>query len=229
MNQPIDYISIKRDVIDVLPRMPSEAIKVLLVLLAREQAQKTLKLGMTLPELMRTADLGKTACMRGIEYLKEPDLDPPFIFVKPKGVNFTINLNTYWTGEEGTPIPFTFKDTDSTRIETVEKELRRVELRQKKKTESGLVEILNGEERDVIREIEKAQGVALDTLDGYFLGKAIRAYGPERVRTTFRQMSRQKNPIRATIAVLTKGAKGQGAKQVESEPFQRVTYKNLDD
>jgi hypothetical protein len=232
MTQPIDYISIRRDFIDLLPSLPESAVKVFMVLVARNEAQKTLKAGLTFQELVRTADVGRHEAQRALDYLSmavgNSDLGP-FIQIVPKGKNHVIAVNEYWIGEEPTLIPFSFKDTDQTRIETIEKEMRRMELRLNRKTESGIVEVMKGETRDLLREVEKDKGIALDAIDGYLLGSAVRGYGTERVKHTYRRLRTNKNPIRAVYAALNRGAQGHGAKQAESEPFEKATYRYLDE
>lgn len=232
MTQPIDYISIRRDFVDVLPFLPESAIKVFLVLVARNEAQKTLKVGLTLQELVRTADVGRHEAQRALDVLsmamnlsdKVPTTAMPFIQILPKGKAHILAINEYWIGEKPTIIPFSFKDTDQTRIETIEREMRRLELGKVRHTESGLVEVTRGEEQMLLREIEQ-RGSAIDVNEAYLLGKAISRFGPDRVKSTWRKMQHNKNAIRGVYAALMKGVQGKAAKKVDSEPFQQVHYK----
>jgi len=237
--RPAEYVSIKREMIDTLSLMPDEALRVLFVLLERNESQKGIKLGLSLNELARRADVGTGAAQRALSWLAAPigkdDLpisDLPYIILTPKGKNYVITIHDYWIGEKGTPIPFTTANTDDTKLARVEGELQRLVADQSRALHgegSGLVEVLRGEERDLIQEIEGRRGYGLSVREAYLTGKAVSRYGPDRFKSSWRQLQRAKDPIRAAYGALMKGAKGTGAKIVESEPFVRVTTRSLDD
>ena len=232
----MDYISVRRELIDVLPFMSDEAVRVFLVLLARNEEQKTIKVGLSFQELVRTADVGRKATQRGLDFLSMPTnlansvplTSLPFVTILPKSKHHVIVINEYWIGEKGVQIPFTYTDTDETKIEVLERELRRVEIGKTRVTESGIVEILDGETRELVREIEAHRALALNPIEIWLLATSVRGFGPERVLKTWRRMRNNKNAIRAVSASLNKGIAGKGATKKDTEPFQKVTYKDLD-
>ena len=223
----IGYITIRRELIDSLQEMSHESLKVFLVFVDRHQQQENTKLGMTKKELARTADLSLAATERAMIWL----VGQGMLQSTPKGKHHLIAVHEWWLGEKPVPIPYTNDDTDETKIAKVEAELRRMSNVYASRAlgqHSGLDKITEGEERDLILQIESRTGRALDVYDAFLLGKTFARFGAERTKETWRQMQRAKNPIRAVFAALRNGAKGQPAKVVESRPFERVRYREVD-
>jgi hypothetical protein len=221
---PQDYICIHRSLIDNLPTLAAETLKVLLVLVDR-QNQAT-KVGLSLNELARTADVGRIAARAALSFLAQEG----YLTITPKGKRHVIVLASAWTADS-VSIPFTYDDTDDSKISTLEGEVRRLAAqyqRERLGESSGLVEILRGEERDLVQEIENRRGYGISTRESFLLGKAIARYGPARVKSTWRQLQSSTDPIRAAYAMLVKGAKGKPAQQIESQPFQKVKYRDVD-
>lgn len=219
-----DYICVNRSLIEKLPTLAAETLKVLLVL-ADRQNQPT-KVGLSLNELARTADVGRIAARTALSFLAQEG----YLTITPKGKHHVIILAAAWVGGS-IPIPFTYDDTDDTKISTLETEVRRLSRqyqRERLGESSGLSEILQGEERDLIQEIEGRRGYGISTRESWLLGKAVARYGPARVKSTWRQLQSSKDPIRAAYAMLVKGAKGKPAQQQESQPFQKVKYRDVD-
>ncbi len=193
-----------------IKRLPSEAAKVYLALCERSQSDA--KIGMTLNELSR---------MVGFDpQITHDMLDVLVIEKRIKHEDRKIVLN-------GVTIPFSCENTDDTRLEKLEAEVRR--LSTSRVVSSGLNDIYRGTpEGDLYEEIENGRGYAIQVDEALLLGKMIQKFGPERVKQTYRQMKKSKNPIRATYAALQRGIKGQGAKSVASVPYKKVTMRDLD-
>lgn len=225
MTNPIDYISIRREFVDALSSLSKPAVSVFLALVERNQAQKTLKVGLTFPELMRVADVGKGEAEAALKSLSELTDGIPYITIAPKSKDHVITVNEYWIGETPTSIPFTYRDTDTTKIEKIEKELRRVAIQTVRHNESGLTELLRGEQQEVVRQLEKMKGSALEPIEIWLVSSGISRFGPERFLSTYKRLQSNKNPIRATYAALMNGIKGKGATQVDSTPFKQVHYR----
>lgn len=222
------YLTVRRELIDQLPTLAPDTLKVFLVLIDRTIQQKGIKLGLSLNELARTADIGRVAARSALSWLSQES----FITMTPKGKNHVITVSNHWIGDIPCPIPFTYDDTDQSKIGIAEAEIRRIDATYRTGIlgeSSGLSEILQGEERDIVREIEGRRGYGLSIRESYLMGKAIARYGPARFKSAWRQLQSSKDPIRAAYAVLTNGAKGKPAQQQESEPFRTVRYKNRDD
>jgi hypothetical protein len=230
---PAEYLNIRREFIDVLQFMSHDALKVFLCLIDRNNQQKDIKVGLSVNELARQADVSVHACRRALAWLESPNINDkdimwassPFIHVKTKGKHHVITVDNYYIGEDPTHIPFTYDDTDATKIAVAEKEVRRLQVELKREMlgqRSGLAEVLQGEERDAIIEIEQRQGIGLSRREAYFVGKAMAKFGPERVKSTFRRMQQQKNPIRAMYASLSKGIAGKGAEEKPQERSVKV-------
>lgn len=220
-------MTVRRELIDQLQEMPYEALKVFLVLIDRHQQQENTKLGMTARELARTSDVSAAALQRALIWLTGQGC----ISSTPKGKHHLIAVSEWWIGEKPIPIPYTNDDTDETKIAKVEAELRRMSNVYASRAlgqHSGLDKITEGEERDLILQIESRTGRALDVYDAFLLGKTLARFGAERTKETWRQMQRAKNPIRAVFAALRNGAKGQPAKVVESKPFEKVRYREVE-
>jgi hypothetical protein len=226
-----EFIRVRRELVEALPYFTPEAMKVYFCLLARDEQQKRLKIGLTLNELARAADVGTAACRRVLEWLSIPTNDlAPFIKLTKKTKHSIITLESYWTDAEPTPIPFTYDDTDATKLAIVEKQMRLLDVQYARdvvKVRSGLADVLKGEERDLILEIEQRSGRAITQREALLLGKCFARYGVERTKQSWRQKQSAKDPIRATMGALFNGEKGVGAQVKETQPYQKVKLRLL--
>lgn len=221
----MDDLTLKRSVIELLPQLSAEAVVVLVYLVDRSHVQKELGIGLTAKELARSCGIAPTSVARAMRELIVFDLIA--ITEKPKYLEVTVKDTVT---SDGGPIPFTYNDTDDTKIAKLETEVRRLRLqseRDRTGTMSGLVDVSEGEERALYQEIER-RGFGLTPNEANILGKCVQKFGPDRTRNTYRRMKSRPNPIIATYAALQNGIMGKGAQQVESEPFKKVYYKDLD-
>lgn len=228
-----DGIFVREEIIQDLPYIPSDALRVLLVLMDRHR-MKT-KVGLTLTELGRATDLGTQAVGRSLLWLAEPtykahptkDVETmPFISIAQKSRYFTLTVDPHWLGETVPAIPFTYDNTDETKLLTLEKELRR--LSTQRATTSGLTSILKGEELQVVSEIERDLGRGLTVDEAFLAGKLIQGYNPDRLKKLWREKAAiiPKNQLRAIYGMLMNGKLGRGAVKSEGN-IERVVYKEL--
>jgi hypothetical protein len=213
----------RRSVIPLLPLLSAEAVVVLVYLVDRTYTQQGIGVGLSITELARACGLAAAKIPRILKELEDHTLITQT--EKPKYVSLTLTNQVC----DGVEIPFTFKNTDDTKLVVAEAEIRRLRLqseRERAKQSSGLAEIAEGEERDLYLEIER-RGFGITPNEANLLGKSIAQFGVPRTRDTYRQVRKQKNPILATYAALRKGIRGQGAKQLDSEPFTKIHYKDL--
>lgn len=226
-----EFIRVRREIVEALPYFTPEAMKVYFCLLNRDEQQKRLKIGLTLNELVRAADVGEDACDRALKWLQQPTEElTPFITLTKKSKHSIITLQSYWTDAEPTPIPFTYDNTDTTKLATVEKQMRLLDVQYARdvvKVRSGLADVLKGEERDLILEIEQRSGRAITQREALLLGKCFARYGVERTKQSWRQKQSAKDPIRATMGALFNGEKGVGAQVKETQPYQKVKLRLL--
>jgi hypothetical protein len=230
-----DGIFLREELIEHLPLIPSDALRVLLVLMDRHRVQETTRNGLTLTELARATDLGLESVGRSLLWLQTPQVKShptkeneivPFIHMEAKSKHFTLRVDAFWIDANlHKPIPFTFDNTDSTKLATLEKEIRR--LSTLRSSSSGLTAVLRGEEQQLVGEIERDLGRGVTIPEAWLLGKSVQGFNPSRVKTLWRQKhALSKDPIRAIYAMLTRGKLGQGAKQSEGT-IDRVVYKEL--
>lgn len=233
-----EFIEINRDIISAMDAMPGSALKVYLVLVDRAKAQKSLRVGLSIGELARSAGLGASETLSALSWLTHPsrynakmvtEALKSFIEMeeKPTSHRFDITLSSFYLSDSLTMIPFTTKNTDETKIKTLEAELQRVALNQTRQSigeTSGIASILKGDDRNVIFEIETDLGRGLSTIDAYFVGKLISAFGPARVSTIWKTKAiRAKDPIKTLSSVLWNGAAGKPAKEREvNVPTQEI-------
>ena len=218
-----DELTIRRSLIPLLSSLTAEAVVVLVYLADRTYVQQGLGVGLSVAELARACGISTAKVPRIIAELEDHKL----LIKTDRGNHVGLTLTNLVC--DGVEIPFTFKNTDDTKLATLEKEIRRLRLqseRDRAKQSSGLAEVTDGDERDLYLEIER-RGFGITASEANLLGKSIASFGVDRTRDTYRQMKRQKNPILATYAALRKGIRGQGAKQLDSEPFTKVYYKEL--
>lgn len=218
-----DEFTIRRSIIPLLSSLSAEAVVVLVYLVDRTYVQQGLGVGLSVAELARACGLTMAKVPRILTELEDHRLITQTEYPKYVGLKLTDQVG------DGVEIPFTFKNTDDTKLAVAENEIRRLRLqseRDRAKQSSGLAEATEGDERSLYLEIER-RGYALTASEANLLGKAIASFGVDRVRDTYRQMKKQKNPILATYAALRKGIRGQGAKQLDSEPFTKIYYKEL--
>ena len=228
-----DGILVREELIQDLPYIPSDALRVLLALMDRHR-MKT-KVGMSITELARITDLGTVAVGRSLLWLADPVYQhhptkeqetTPFIKIVPRSKYFSINVEPYWLGETAPAFPFTYDNTDETKILTLEKELRR--LSTQKPTTSGLTGVLRGEELLLVSEVERDLGRALSVDEAFLMGKLVSGYNPERVKKLWREKFAliPKNQIRAIYGMLWNGKSGKRAPQTEGN-IDTVVYKEL--
>lgn len=220
-----DCLRLDRLRLDELYECHTHALPVFVQLLERAAEQPKLKAGLTLNEITRATRLSPNQIRRTMVALH----DAGFIRLTVKDEKKRTYVIEVIESDKTTQIPYTDRNTDETKLALLEEEIRRLTReveRAKLGIESGLSGATKGEERDLINEIEGVFGRGLDPVDAYWLGRAVSAYGPERVKQEFRRMKLAKNPIRALIAALNKGSRGKAAEQRTVE-VERVTYKEL--
>lgn len=210
-----EYIELRRDFIEKLKTMPGDALKVYFYLVARQKTQKGLKIGLSLPELARSIDVGTESTKFFLWWLAEQQL----IVITPKGTNHVIEVHPYYPGEPATLIPFTYKNTDETKLLKAEQEIARLQLRATRDIlgrESGVANACKGDERDVVMEIERDLGRGLSREEAYTLGRCMSAFGPDRVKSTWRRKAATaKNPLPALSAMMWNETTGKPAKPRE--------------
>ena len=220
-----DELTIKRGVIPKLSELTVEAVVLLLYLVDRAYVQRELGVGLSAAEVCRAIGTSSNKLRKALEELSGEGLVS--VVAEEKYISITVSPSV---ATDLHSIPFKFDDTDKTKLKVLEDEVRRLRLqneRDRKGQKSGLTEIYTAEEGALYAEIE-ARGYGITPSEAVLLGKCLVKFGVERTRQTYRQMRTQKNPIMATYAALERGIKGQGAKQVDSEPFTKVHYPNLD-
>jgi hypothetical protein len=218
-----EFVCIPRKFISLLPTLSPEAVAVYLFLIDRGYMQSGLGVGLSGAELARSSGVSYGKVSKILGELETNEL----LVVRDKGKAQEIVVEA----DEVYTIPYTPKNTDETKLAVLEAEVRRLRItneRQLSKTSSGIADFAQGEERDLYVSIEKQRGYALSASEALLLGKCVQKFGPERTKQTYQQMRRAKNPIVAAYAALQNGIKGGGAKQVESEPFAKITYRSLD-
>lgn len=219
-----DELVLNRSLIPLLSTLTAESVVLLLYLVDRAYVQRELGVGLSIAEAARYVGISTQKVKVCLVQLGEQGL----VQVVPKEEYVELRIPES-VAQTGGIIPFSFANTDSTKIHTLENEMRRLRLQNeagRRGQKSGLTDIYKGEEGNLYAEIEK-RGWAIGADEAVLLGKCLVKFGVERTQTTYRQMRNQKNPIRATYAALERGIQGKGAKQVESEPFTKVHYKEL--
>lgn len=191
--------------IDYLQTLDKESFAVLLVLKERAEGDETRKFGLTVPEISRLANVGMAAVEVALDKLSQmcyAEVLPNKIVV------------------DGKAIPFTKRNTDSTRLAKLEIENQRLRttLATYQKS-SGLGQIASEYDREAIRKIEGLYGRGLTTDEGYLLGCILTAYGPQRSLNAVSHNIDANNPLRAAFGMLRGGAIGKKIKRDEkAEP-----------
>jgi hypothetical protein len=234
-------MSLRPELIDALPYMPSDALRVLLVLMDRHRLQLTTKVGLSITELARTADLGVESTARALLWLSDPNANnhpdrktqptiEHFIVLTKRSNRYDIQVSPFWLGRDAKPIPFTYDNTDQTKIATIEKELRRIATdtqRGQVKSSSGLTSILKGEERLIVDEIERDLGRGLSPFEIWAVSEIVEGYGPERTKMLWRGKAHlSENPIRTIYALYQNAKFGKSNKKVE-RGLDEVVYREL--
>jgi len=220
-----EELTIKRRFIPKLAELSAEAVVLLLYFVDRSYVQAELGIGLSVSEVARHVGLSTEKVRHLIDELRNN------LFIEFNDLQTHIEITVSKdVSEDGGIIPFTYQLTDSTKLEVLENEVRRLRLsneRDRRGTASGLTDIYQGEEGDLYKEIEK-RGYGITPSEAVLLGKCLAKFGVDRTRMTYRQMKRQKNPLMATYAALERGIRGKGAKPSESQPFTQVHYRDLD-
>jgi hypothetical protein len=207
-----EYISLDRTIVARIVALPSDAVKVYLALLERNEAQKLLKVGLTLNELARSCDLGPTQTKRTLLLLVDEDL----VTINIDDKKMTILVKD---ANEPKLIPFSMKNTDETKIATIEAEMRRLEKEYAAsvlKRSSNIANVFKGDEAAIIQEIEGDLGRGISQIESYLLGKSMAGFGPERVKAVWRKSAMMaKNPMRTLYAMLWRNSAGMPTVQKE--------------
>lgn len=210
-----EYIAIRREFFANLPSVPPDALKVWLVLLERQTAQKRLKVGLSIAELARRSDLGTESTLRALQWLETND----YLTVAPKGRAHIIELSQTFTNDECTPLPFTYTNTDEKKITTIEKELSRLEheyTRYLKGREPDLATFYTGDKAAMLREIQGDIRRPLTANEAMLLGEIVGSFNHERIMQTWRKKAATaKHPIKALVALMWNQAAGKPAEPRE--------------
>lgn len=220
------------DLMLVQPRIPSEPKTVLFYLLQRSQSGT--RVGLTQQEISRATRLSVGAVRESLGWLESPlyhdaaltTAEPiaPFISVKKKGKHHKIVLLPPYVSEER-EVAFTFEDTDSRRIATLEQEILR--LTTTRSQTSKLSMYLKGEKQQLIAEIESDLGRSITIQDAYLLGGMIEKFGPARVRTQWRRRAHTMDrPVIGLWAMFMNEAFGKPVKMEDKES--NVTYRTME-
>lgn len=209
-----DYLTLNREfVTERLETLDGDTLKIYLVLI--ERAKQELKMGLTIQELARLANVGTITAKRAIEFLASEG----YINLVAHSDYFKLDINEYWVGEKTKTFSFSYKNTDENRLKVAERELYRLTQNYKRdilKERSGVTTFLKGDEQAVVAEIERDLGRGFTHGESYYLGRLISSYGPERVKDVWRrQAATAKNPMRALYALLTAGQRGTKREQRE--------------
>lgn len=199
----------------VLPRIPPEPLRVYLYL--KERASKDIRIGLTQQEVSRATRLSVGAVRESLGWLEKPyyrdaGLKEPaedelvgYIVLRKISNYYEIVLLTPWA--DGEKIKFTFDDTDSRRIEVLEKEIRRLSSRSV--TQNKLSMYLKGERQHLIAEIEGDLGRSMTQQEVWLLSGMVHQFGPERVKKQWRQKAHQLDkPFVALYAMFMNKALG---------------------
>lgn len=200
--------------------IPNDYFRVSLALIHRAQVGSSV--GLTMQELSRMSGMSTLVIGEALEWFKKNPKTPLLAIRKHKGV-YKINLHEYYVGLTE-PVLFTYEDTDQKRIATLEQALRRADIGKSAVDRSELSKAVSPDESVFVIEIEQQLGRALTLTDAYYLGKLIKGYGLERVRTLFRQKRTANDPLRAVYAILDRGGRG---KSWTSDTPKPVTYTEL--
>ena len=209
-----DYITLNREFItERMDSFDGDTLKVYLSLI--ERAKQEIRLGLTIYELARLANVGTKTAKRAIEFLNAEG----YIHLVEQKTYFKLDVNEYWVGEKTKTISFTYKNTDEDRLKNAERELYHLTQSYKRdilKERSGVTTFLKGDEQNVVAEIERDLGRGFTHGESYYLGRLISSYGPDRVKDVWRkQAATAKNPVRALYALLTAGQRGVKREQKE--------------
>ena len=178
------------ELIQVLNRIPTDALSVFLYLESR--ASLDTKVGLTQQEVSRATRCAVGAVRDSLGWLEQPSyrdaglktIEPiaPFISITPKSNAHVITcLEPY---SDTRKLRFTFEDTDSRRIATLEQEIRR--LSKVDPSTARLSMYLRGERQALIREIEGDLGRPVHVAEAFLLGELVSMVSVERVRTQWR-------------------------------------------
>src|SRR5687768_14732586 len=187
-----EEFTLRRQIIALFPILSAEAVVVLVYLVDRTYIQQGLGVGLSGAELARSCGIATTSVSRILGELEHHELIT--MVSNPRYVGVTLTNKVI---EEGVEIPFTFKNTDETKLAVLEAEVRRLRLQSERDRQgqaSGLADVTDGDERDLYLEIER-RGYGITVNEASLLGKCIARFGVERTKTTYRQMRKQKNPI----------------------------------
>ena len=202
--------------------LTGDEFKVHLYLVNRAQMQSGLKIGLTITELARQTNLSTNvavSALTSLEVMEYIRLEK----TKRKNVFSLRSLKGLEEHEVVTPIPFTFDDTDETKLKTLEAELLRLKVQYEQAgvgVQSTLRNVIKGDKRELIIEIEGDLGRGLTTNEAFLLGEILRGFGTERAKKAWRGKAHAaKNPIPALYAILNNGALGSGAKEKAATKF----------
>lgn len=211
----------KDTLLQVLPRIPPEPLRVYLYLL--ERSSKDIRVGLSQQEVSRATRLSVGAVREALGWLAtphfvdaglvsgtEPEMNP-YITLRKISNYYEIILTTpYGDGEK---IKFTFEDTDSRRIETLEKEVRRIA--SKSVQQNRLSMYLKGERQQLIAEVEGDLGRSMTQQEVWLLSGIVHQFGPERVKKQWRQKAHQLDkPIIALYGMFMNKALGKSGDQL---------------
>jgi hypothetical protein len=218
--------------IQVMNRMPSHALSVFCFLEQRSLCDT--KIGTTQQEVSRATGFSVGRVREALGWLSDPvshdaaltttrDIAPFIVVAKYSKAHKITLLAPYVEPERW--MRFSFEDTDSRRIEALEKELRRIA--QTSKQSSRLSLALQGKPQQIISEIESDLGRPLTTEEAYLIGALVEYGGPDRLKQAWRRHAHElDNPVRGLYAMFMKKRFGQKVEQPTKEAevrYQKVT------
>ena len=192
--------------LELLQTLSKEAFAVYLVLKARVD-EKPKKMGMTLMEVSRLANVGVNAANDALDELERKGL-------------IRNESSKIFVGDSALHIPFTKANTDSERLRKVEVECQRLRtLLASYQKSSGIGQIASEYDRETIRKIEELFGRGLTSDEAYILGGLIEKFGPGRTLQAVSNNITTNNPMRAASGFLRAGAMGKGKKKEDDTDF----------
>lgn len=217
------------ELMQIIHRIPHEPLRVYLFL--EQRANLETRIGVTQQEISRATRLSVEAVRESLGWLAEPSykdaqLTPepilPFIKITKTEKAHAIKLLEPYHRE--VRLNFTFEDTDSRRISTLEKELRRIAANRADRSDLSLY--IKGDRGELLSEMETDLGRRLTQSEAFLIGGVLHHFGVDRVRSVWRrQAHRMEKPIVTIYAMFMNNAKGQSV--VAVEPRKEVSYRRF--
>lgn len=208
--------------VQVMNRIPPAALAVFVFL--EDRSKMDTKIGVTQQEISRATGYSVGSVRSALGWLEDPTQQDSqlkdvgalgsFLTIKKYSNAYKITLLEPYVDVERW-VRFTFEDFDSRRIETLEKELRRLSRDTGERNKLSMY--VKGETQNMIAEIEGDLGRNLTIHEAFMLGEISSRVAKERILSAWRRKAHaMKNPVVGIIAMFKNEAFGSLAK-VEEE------------